>query len=246
VVGDRLNVGLSKAQIEQAPSWDTDKPVSRQHEIAYSRYYDYPYYWTGPARWGLGWDPLMGAAPVSRPDPVEEEILARERESADVHLHSARDVIGYYVQAADDDVGHVEDFLVDDRTWAIRYIVVDTRNWLPGRKVVISPGWIKTVSWHDSRVYVDLLRKEVETAPEYDSNTPLERALESGGYEHYCRPTHGTRSDRGADFRPQVKRPRRARSAPAPATRSLLSALVRSASSHAGWFSRASFRAERH
>jgi sporulation protein YlmC with PRC-barrel domain len=190
VVGDRLNVGLSKAQIEQAPSWDTDKPVSRQHEIAYSRYYDYPYYWTGPARWGVGWEPLIGTAPVPRPDPVEEEILARERESADVHLHSARDVLGYYVQAADDDVGHVEDFLVDDRTWAVRYIVVDTRNWLPGRKVVIAPGWIKTVSWDDSRVYVDLLRKEVETAPEYDPHAPLERAVESRLHEHYRRPTY--------------------------------------------------------
>jgi hypothetical protein len=190
VVGGRLNVGLSKTQIEQAPSWDTDKPVSRQHEIAYSRYYDYPYYWTGPARWGAGWDPLTGVAPVPRPDPVEEEILARERENADSHLHSARDVIGYYVEAADDDVGHVEDFLVDDTTWAVRYIVVDTRNWLPGRKVVISPRWIKTVSWNDSRVYVDLVRSQVETAPEYDPDAPFERARESRLYEHYRRPTY--------------------------------------------------------
>src|SRR5262245_15695460 len=143
VVDDRLNLRLSKAQVEQAPSWDTDKPVSRQHEIAYAQYYDHPYYWTGPARWGGGWDPLIGVAPiprVDRVDPVEEEIRARERESADPNLHSARDVIGHYVQAADDDVGHVEDFLVDDQTWAIRYIIVDTRNWLPGRHVVISPA----------------------------------------------------------------------------------------------------------
>ena len=190
VVGDRLRVGLSKAQIEQAPSWDVDKPVSRQHEVAYARHYDYPYYWTGPARWGVAWDPLAGMAPVPRTDPVEEEVLARERENGDVDLHSARDVIGYYVQAKDDDVGHVEDFLVDDHTWAIRYLVVDTRNWLPGRKVVLSPSWIKTVSWDDSRVYVDLLRKDVETAPEYDPNAPLERALETRLYEHYRRPTY--------------------------------------------------------
>ena len=190
MAGDRLNVGLTKAQIEQAPSWDTAKPVSRQHEIAYARYYDYPYYWTGPARWGIGWDPLTGVPPVPSPDPVEEEILARERESTDVHLHSARDVVGYYVQAADDDVGHVEDFLVDDRSWAIRYIVVDTRNWLPGRRVVISPRWIKTVSWDESRVLVDLLRSQVETAPEYDPDAALERALESRLHEHYRRPTY--------------------------------------------------------
>jgi hypothetical protein len=133
---------------------------------------------------------VAGVAPVPRPDPVEEEILARERESADVHLYSARDVIGYYVHATDGDVGHVEEFLVDDRTWAIRYLVVDTRNWLPGRKVVIAPGWIKTVSWDDSRVHVGLLRTEVETAPAYDPNAPLERAFESRLYEHYRRPTY--------------------------------------------------------
>jgi hypothetical protein len=190
VAGERLNVGLTKAQIEQAPSWDTAKPVSRQHEIAHARYYDYPYYWTGPARWGIGWDPLTGVPPVPSPDPVEEEILARERESTDVHLHSARDVAGYYVQAADDDVGHVEDFLVDDTSWAIRYIVVDTRNWLPGRRVVISPRWIKTVSWDESRVMVDLLRSQVETAPEYDPDAALERALESRLHEHYRRPPY--------------------------------------------------------
>ena len=98
--------------------------------------------------------------------------------------------MGYYVQAADDDVGHVEDFLADDHTWALRYLVVDTRNWLPGRKVVISPSWIKTVSWNDSRVYVDLLRKEVETAPAYDPNVPLERPIETRLYQHYRRPAY--------------------------------------------------------
>jgi len=190
VAGDRLHVGLSKSQVENAPSWDTDKPVSRQHEIDYSRHYDYPYYWTGPARWGTAWDPVTGLAPAPRLDPVKEEIIARERENADEYLHSARDVAGYYVQAADDDVGHVEDFLVDDHTWAIRYLVVDTRNWLPGRKVLLSPSWIKDVSWNDSRVYVDLLRTDVENAPVYDPSVPLERPLETRLYEHYRRPTY--------------------------------------------------------
>jgi hypothetical protein len=187
VIGDRLDIELSRAQIEQAPSWDTDKPVSRQHEIAYSDYYNYPYYWTGPARWGFGWDPYIGAVGPRRPSAVEEELLARERESADPNLQSARAVIGSYVHAEDGDIGHVEDLLVDERAWAIRYIVVDTRNWLPGRKVVISPAWTKTVSWEESKVYVGLRRAEIEAAPEYDPNAPMERAQESRLYEHYRR-----------------------------------------------------------
>jgi hypothetical protein len=190
MVEDRLNLRLSRTQVEQAPSWDTDKPVSRQHEIEYAQYYDHPYYWAGPARWGGAWDPLIGAAPIPRVDPVAEEIRARERESADPNLRSARDVIGHYIQAADDDVGHLADFLVDDQTWAIRYLVVDTRNWLPGRNVVISPAWIESVSWDDSRVYVNLTRREVETAPAYDPRVPLERPLETRLHEHYGRPAY--------------------------------------------------------
>jgi hypothetical protein len=197
VVGDRLDVGLSRTQVEQSPSWDTDKPVSRQHEVAHARHYDYPYYWVGPARWGLGWDPVVGMAAEPRPSPVEEEMLARERENADPNLHGARDVIGSYVEAADDDVGHVDDLLVDERTWAIRYIVVDTQNWLPGRKVLIAPTWIKTVSWEDSKVHVDLRRAEVEAAPEYDPTVPMERAHETRLYEHYRRPKYWDEEDRG-------------------------------------------------
>jgi PRC-barrel domain len=187
---DRLSVQLTKRQVEEAPSWDTDKPVSRQYEVAYAQYYDHPYYWTGPARWGWAWDPLVGPSPDPRPNPVEEEIVAREREGANPNLHSARDVTGLYVHAQDDDVGHVEDFLVDDATWAIRYLVIDTRNWLPGRKVVIAPSWIRSVNWADSRVEVDLHRAQVEGAPEYDPRVPMERPFETRLHEHYRRPKY--------------------------------------------------------
>lgn len=190
MTGDRLDVGLTRSQVERAPDWDSDKPVSRQHEIAHSRYYDHPYYWTGPARWGLGWDPASGIAPVVPPSPVEEELMARERESADHNLHSASSVIGCYVQAADDVVGHVEDFLVDDRTWAIRYLIVDTGNWLPGRKVAIAPTWIRDVRWEESKVHVGLTRSQVEAAPEYDPSVPMEREMETRLHEHYGRPKY--------------------------------------------------------
>jgi hypothetical protein len=90
-------------------------------------------------------------------------------------------------EATDGEIGHVEDFLVDDRIWAIRYVVVDTRNWWPGRKVLISPEWIKRVSWPDSRVYVDLTREGVKASPEYDPDRPLERDYESRLYRHYGR-----------------------------------------------------------
>jgi hypothetical protein len=89
--------------------------------------------------------------------------------------------------ANDGEIGHVDDFLVDDENWTIRYVVVDTRNWWPGKKVLISPEWIRSVSWTDSRVYVDLSRDTIKNGPEYDPSTPLSREYENRLYKHYGR-----------------------------------------------------------
>jgi len=200
----RLQTTLRKDQIENSPSVDTDRPVNRQGEIEYSRYYGYPYYWVGPYRWGEVAYPSIpdlayAGVPVTplQPNKVEEEMLARERESVNPNLRSARDVMGYYIQATDGDLGHVEDFLVDDETWAIRYIIVDTRNWLPGRKVLVSPEWIQRVSWEDSKVYMDLAKRHIEAAPEFDSSVPLGREHEELLYDHLGRPKYWNVSREG-------------------------------------------------
>ena len=187
---DTVMVDLTREQVENSPPVEADKPVDRQQEEALSRYYNYRYYWEGPYRWGLLAYP--GIPPVPAPveaDPIAAEMAAREREGSegDPWLRSARDVTGYYLAARDGDIGHVDDFLVDVRAWAIRYLVADTRNWWPGKKVVLSPEWIKTVSWADSRVYVDLQREEIKAAPEYDPSRPFEREYEDRLFEHHGR-----------------------------------------------------------
>ncbi len=175
-----IPIALSKAQVENGPSIDADKPVDRQYEEEYSRYYGYPYYWTGPYRWGTTPYP-GGAAPaaghVAGPMPV----------GGDPRLCSMRNVMGYYIEATDGDLGHVEDFIVDDLEWVIRYMVVDTRNWWPGKKVVVSPEWINRVSWPGSRVYVDMTRDALKRAPEYDPNQPLQRDYETRLFGHHGR-----------------------------------------------------------
>ena len=65
----------------------------------------------------------------------------------DPHLRSSAAVTGYHIQATDGDIGHVEDFLLDDRSWTIRFMVVDTTNWWAGEKVLIAPAWIERVDW---------------------------------------------------------------------------------------------------
>lgn len=97
----------------------------------------------------------------------------------------------------DGDIGHVEDFIVDDEAWAIRYILVDTANWWPGKKVVISPEWTGEVSWSDSRVYVDLPQEQIKAAPEDDSSRPFGRDDEARLLEHHGRPTYWDSEGRG-------------------------------------------------
>jgi len=181
---DRMPVALTTEQVKNSPSIDAEKPVERQYEEEYSQYYGYPYYWTGPYRWGA--TPYPGEGPLSEARAAS----AMPPSGGNPSIRSVRNVTGYYIEAADGDIGHVEDFLLDDREWAIRYMIVDTRNWWPGKKVVISPEWINRVSWPDSRVYVDMSRQGVKTAPEYDPDRPLEREYETRLFGHHKRRTY--------------------------------------------------------
>jgi hypothetical protein len=186
----RLDVALTKKQIENSPPIDTRKPVSRQHEALHLGYYGYPYYWGGPFMWGLASYPAH--LTVAKNVVTEGDALQATagKESPDSHLRSTDEVTGYHIEASDGEIGHVEDFLVDDETWAIRYLEVDTRNWWPGKKVLVSPQWIDNVSWPDSKVYVDLSRETIKIGPEYIESLPVTREFEKRLYDHYGRPAY--------------------------------------------------------
>jgi hypothetical protein len=186
--GKRVNAALTKAQVETSPAIDTDRPVSRQHEIEYYGHYGYPYYWTGPYLWGAEAYPLPLSDPTTSLET--ERHWAWAGEGGDPHLRSSAAVIGYHIGATDGDIGHVEDFLVDDATWAIRYMIVDTRNWWPGKKVLVSPEWIERVDWSDSKVHVGVTREQIKQSPEYDPSGPVKRDYETQLHKHYRRPSY--------------------------------------------------------
>jgi hypothetical protein len=183
-----IAVNLTRQQVENSPGVDTAQPVDRQYEIEYSRYYGYPYYWTGPYAWGAEAYPMLPSRGEAVLPPVDRAVP-----EGDPHLRSTSAVTGYYIQATDGDIGHVEDFLVEDRSWAIRYVEVDTRNWWPGKHVLVSPDWIAGVDWYDSKVHVDLTRAAVKNSPEYDSSLPLDREYEARLYDAYRRPRYWDR-----------------------------------------------------
>lgn len=204
--GRELSVKLTRSQVENSPDISTDQPVSRQREIELANYYGYGPYWGGPGLWGAGMYPMglwgvgyvgmapqptaPGAPPMSDATATEREVAPSQEQRGDPHLRSTREVTGYAIQALDGDIGHVEDFILDDESWALRYMVVDTRNWWPGKRVLVSPRWIESVSWDDRAVYVDLTKEQVKSGPEYDPERMLNREDEERLYRHYGRPAY--------------------------------------------------------
>jgi hypothetical protein len=184
----RLDVALTKAQVENSPEIDTRQPVSRQHEAAYLGYFGYPYYWGGPYLWGPGYYP---ADVVAQTTLSPETMAGRIRkESTDSHLRCNEAVTGYSIEATDGDIGHLAGFVVDDEGWAIRYIEVATRNWWPGKKVLVSPAWIDRVSWEESKVSTGLSREAIKSAPEYLESKSITREYENRLHFHYGRPPY--------------------------------------------------------
>ncbi len=133
----QLEVVLTKKQIEGSPDITMHKPVFRQHEAAFLGYYGYPMYWGGPYLWGSMSYPA-GLATLGSV-AAEASACRADTESTDSHLRSTKEVTGYYIEATDGGIGHVENFIVDLHTWAIQYLAVNTRNWWSGEKVLISP-----------------------------------------------------------------------------------------------------------
>ena len=185
-----IPVNLTKEQIERSPKIESDNPVSRQHEIDLASYYSWPSYWTGIMQPSIG---SIQPYPFFAPNRTKEEVAEMEKkeEQGDPNLRSTNEVISYNIHAKDGDIGHVEDFLVEDNNWVIRYLVVDTHKWLPGgRKVILSLNWIEQILWPDLQVNVNLTKEEIKKSPEYDPSAPTGREYENALHNHYKRPKY--------------------------------------------------------
>lgn len=185
----RFHLALTRDKVRNSPGVDSDKPVSRQHEGDLSRYYGFPYYWRSSGLWGVSSFPSVLAE-----SEWNEESIGPPEKGDDIHLRSARDVRGYQIQGTDGAIGHVEDFIVDDETWQVRYLVVDTSNWWFGRKVLVAPDWATLVSWEERTVHVDMAREVIRESPEWDSAAAIDTGYEARLHEHYGRPSHGPES----------------------------------------------------
>ncbi|MEA3470036.1 MAG: PRC-barrel domain-containing protein [Thermodesulfobacteriota bacterium] len=158
---DRLPVKLSREQIKNSPSLDSDKPISRQYERLLFDNHKIPHYWDN-----------------------------RENGEENEHLRSTHEVTGYHLSAKDGEIGHIDDFIIETDSWIIKYLVVDTKNWLPGRKVLLAPNWLESIEWISKKVIVNLTKEQIEQSPEYTSSTLITREYESQLYDYYDFPKY--------------------------------------------------------
>jgi len=175
-----MNVSLSLEQIKNSPDIDTDQPISRQMEAKYYDHHGWPYYWGGMFPWGGGMFPYAVAVMSEQPD--EKKVEPTESET---HLRSANAITGYSVEATDGGIGNVEDFIINDARFDVRFVVIDTTPWWFGGKVLLPVEHIKDVDWQQRRMTLDTTQAEVKKAPHWDHAKPVNITYAESVQNHY-------------------------------------------------------------
>jgi hypothetical protein len=163
-----LRVNLTRRQIEDSPPMESHKPVSREYEEAYYRYYDWPYYWQGNGLWGRSGFPILELPPKTLPSETVT-MIGPQPERADAHLRSTQAVNGYHLQTSDGILGHICDFMMDAGTWAIGQLVVKTGHRFSGNDVLIPTKNVERISYDESTVFASLASEGAEPSPAHDS-----------------------------------------------------------------------------
>lgn len=187
-----IPVRLTKHRIEESPAFAVDRPVFPRDEVSFHNFY--------------GIDPLVSTAgffgvpsDASRLDPTAQaDRLARRAigdaaslEEDDASLRGVTDIVGFHMRAIDETIGHLENLLIDDETWSIRYLIVGTKTWWPGAHVLISPYAVRAIDWADREVALNITRQQVKTSPPWDPIALMSQMEEKHLHRHYGWPGYG-------------------------------------------------------
>jgi len=180
-------IKLTMQQVKDSPDVDTDLPGSRQIEAQVHDYFGWAPYWGGnvPTMSNAMATPFV--ASLYEPQSTLHDLAGADVQSneGDPHLRSIATITGYHVHASDGEIGHVEDFLVDDAGWSIRYFKVDTRNWWPGERVLISPHSVREIDWSGRLVHLNVNRQKVKDSSPYDPSITIDGAYEEKFLTHH-------------------------------------------------------------
>lgn len=185
-IARQFSVRLTRQQVTDSPDSSADEPVSRQMETRLYSYYGWSPYWsTGFYMGGYGY-PGGDLASVGGGYRLgDREIDIERHENDDEHLRSIREVTGYHIHARDGDIGHIADFLIEDGDWSLHYLVVGTRDWWPGKKVLISPRSIESTDWATRTMNLKVDRQTIKDSPAYDGSEEIDRAYEYQFHGYY-------------------------------------------------------------
>ena len=185
-----FHLALTRAEVTKSPGIELDEPVSLQHQRDHSLDYEWGEH-SGQGESGnqgdLAYMGLPTYAPAGTPKSRSRAARASDETNGDPHLRSIQEITGYHVEGRDGEIGHVADVLVDDETWVIRYLVLDTSNWWFGRKVLVPPHRESQIDWADRKIHVDLTREAIKNSPEWKADEPVSREYERLLEEHYGR-----------------------------------------------------------
>ncbi|MGD1008458.1 MAG: PRC-barrel domain-containing protein [Ignavibacteriaceae bacterium] len=179
----RFHVNFTMKQVSNSPKIDTEKPIYRQNEIELFNHYSLQYYWengfyTRPIR-------MVPFATITNKNTIKKDDDFIQELQNDQYLLSTNKVKGYYIHANDGEIGHVEDYILDDENWNLRFLIVDTHNWQPGKKVLILPRWINRIDSNESKVYLNLSQESIKNIPEFDPSQPIGMNYETELFNHY-------------------------------------------------------------
>ena len=181
-----IKINCSRVSIESSPRLDMHAPVSHEFETAFYDHYTVANHWpvTEPRD-----NPTNGYAHVTKNSNHFNNTANHNPPISKTYgLQLVSEVTGYNIEARDKLTGHVEDFIVDEHSWQIRYLVIDTRNWLPAPKVIVNPQWFKTVDWNHKKISTRLTARQIKDSPRYHPWDPVNIKSATCLYDYRGRP----------------------------------------------------------
>ena len=197
--GRRIPLTVTRAEIERSPDLLGRARFTREEEREFAAYYGYPHYWNGTHSWGwadqpsaLASAPPPGYVPPSALDPNAAAVDA-DADALTTSIFSSRDIRGYHIHALDGEIGHVDDFVIDEATWSVRYLQIDTSNWIGGKTVLLATRWVQRIDPADGKLHVEVTKERIENSPQFDVAQPIDRVFEERLHQHYGLPAYWER-----------------------------------------------------
>jgi uncharacterized protein YrrD len=159
-----VRVTLTRDQVWHSPEVNR-QPLSRSAETELLEYYGHPIYWGAGGIWGAFENPgALVAQPAVPPPPTGPVVHLEEQ-----RLRSTNQSTGYHLHARDGEIGHVDDFVMGEESWRIRYLLVDTSNWIGGRSVVVLTETVTRIDKDHGLLHVDATREQIRNSGAFAS-----------------------------------------------------------------------------